>query len=215
MAGTDISKQAMMRMPYYLRYLRDAEASGALSVSSTAIGEALRLNSVQVRKDLAAVCSSKGKPGSGFNVRELISGIEELLGYNSRVDAVLVGAGSLGTALLSYKGFSEYGMNIVAAFDSSASVCGRVIGGREVLDASSLEDFCRNNSVHIGIITVPADVAQDVCSELIRGGVKAIWNFAPVKLKVPAGILIQNENLAASLAVLSRHLKNMSDAANG
>ena len=215
MAGTDISKQAMMRMPYYLRYLRDVKASGAESVSSTAIGEALRLNSVQVRKDLAAVCSSKGKPGSGFNVLELISNIEDLLGYNSRVDAVLVGAGCLGTALLSYKGFSEYGMNIVAAFDNSPLVYGRVIGGREVFDSSGLEEFCRNNNVHIGILTVPADVAQDVCNELIEGGVRAIWNFAPVKLKVPDGILIQNENLAASLAVLSRHLKNVSGTDNG
>ena len=122
-------------------------------------------------------------------------------------DAVLIGVGSLGKALLSYNGFEHYGMNIVAAFDISKNIIGNEVGGKKVLHVEKTSEICRRLNIHIGIITVPEETAQIVCDQLVAGGVSAIWNFAPVHLSAPENILIQNENMAASLALLSKHLQ--------
>ena len=160
---------------------------------------------VQVRKDLALV-SDGGRPKIGYQRLGLVEDIEQFLGYDNTNDAVLIGAGKLGRALLGYSGFSEYGLNIVAAFDSDASVAGTDASGKPVLPLSALEDLCSRRKILIGILTVPAAAAQGVCDLLIRNGIKAIWNFAPTHLDVPPQILVQNENMATSLAVLSKHL---------
>jgi len=119
----------------------------------------------------------------------------------------LVGAGSLGKALLSYSGFENYGLNIVAAFDIDKEKVRTRINDKEVLPVEEMENICRRLNIHIGIITVPAQYAQDVCDKLIASGILAIWNFAPVHLSTPEGILVRNENMAASLAILSHHLQ--------
>jgi len=204
---TVVSVPAMQRMPYYLQYLKKCAQTGAEVISAPSIAESLNLNEVQVRKDLASVSTTKGKPKAGFSVRELIYNIEEILGYHNVNDAVLVGTGSLGTALLGYKGFESSGMHIVAAFDSDESVVGREINGKKVLPADKISELCRRLKVHIGIITVPQEHAQEACDSLVAGGVLAIWNFAPVHLNAPDNILVQNENMAASLALLSKHLQ--------
>ena len=129
------------------------------------------------------------------------------MGYHDVDSAVLVGAGSLGNALLSYKGFGSYGLDIVAAFDSDDDIIGKEICGKKVLPVDKLSEMCRRLNIHIGIIAVPESQAQTVCDQLVAGGVLAIWNFAPVHLSVPKNILVQNENMAASLAILSKHLK--------
>jgi redox-sensing transcriptional repressor len=207
--GTEkITMQALQRMPGYLHYLKKLQKDGVTIIASPAVANELKLNEVQVRKDLAAVSSTKGKPKKGFSVDELIADIENLLGYNNVNSAVLVGAGQLGKALLLYKGFEYYGMNIVAAFDSDPNVIGLEIGGKKVLDVEKLSGMCRRMNIHIGIITVPADQAQLVCDRLVAGGILAIWNFAPAHLSVPDNILIQNENVAISLALLSKHLRD-------
>lgn len=202
-----ISRQALHRMPYYLQYLKKLQKEGVEVVAAPAIAESLNLNEVQVRKDFAAVSTSKGKPKSGFPVNELIGSMENLLGYHDVDSAVLVGAGSLGNALLSYKGFGSYGLDIVAAFDSDDDIIGKEICGKKVLPVDKLSEMCRRLNIHIGIIAVPESQAQAVCDQLVAGGVLAIWNFAPVHLSVPKNILVQNENMAASLAILSKHLK--------
>ncbi|MDF2472682.1 MAG: redox-sensing transcriptional repressor [Lachnospiraceae bacterium] len=202
-----ITTQALRRMPYYIQQLRMLQNENIETVSAPKIAELLNLNEVQVRKDFAAVSSSKGKPKAGFSVTELITNMENLLGYNNAEEAVLVGAGSLAHAILTYEGFKTYGLKIVAAFDINSAYIGTEINGTKVISAEKISDLCRRMKVYIGIITVPASQAQIVCDQLVAGGVLAIWNFAPIRLSVPDHILVQNENLAASLAVLSKHLK--------
>ena len=205
-APYQISKQALQRMPYYLNYLKTNCAGQMQNVSARMIADALRLNEVQVRKDLASVSSSGGKPKTGFPVDDLIRDIETFLGYDNLNRAVLVGAGRLGKALMTYSGFENYGLEIIAAFDVDAVVVDSDLKGKPILSIDKLADICAEYNVPIGIITVPAEGAQAVCDQLIAAGVKAIWNFAPTHLEVPENILVQNENMATSLAVLSNHL---------
>lgn len=202
-----LSKQALQRMPFYLEYLKKLQDEGQKDVAAPAIAEALDLNEVQVRKDIAAVSSTRGRPKTGFPVRDLIADMETFLGYRNVDDAVLVGAGSLGRALLSYRGFDDYGIKIIMAFDTNENLFGQEIFGKTVYSVSQLSDLCRRTKVRIGIITVPAPQAQSVCDSLVAGGILAIWNFAPTHLSAPGNILIQNENMAASLALLSKHLR--------
>lgn len=200
-----ISKAVLKRLPLYLSYLRSLGDGEPENISATALAAALEMGEVQVRKDLAMV-SDGGRPKVGYRRLALISDIEQFLGYDNTNNAVLIGAGKLGRALLGYTGFSEYGLNIVAAFDAAAEKADIDESGKPVLPMSELKNLCMERNILIGIITVPSVCAQQVCDELISYGVKAIWNFAPVHLDVPAGILVQYENMAASLAVLSKHL---------
>jgi redox-sensing transcriptional repressor len=204
MSTQTVSKQTLARLPQYLSYL-ESLSEGVRSISATGIAAALGLNQVQVRKDLASV-SSSGKPKVGYMRRDLIREIKAFLGYDSADEAVIVGAGKLGRALMGYVGFKDYGLNILAAFDSNDSMIGEDENGHQILPIEVLKDTCQRLGVRIGIITVPAPAAQAVCDQLIDAGVLAIWNFAPVRLVVPEGILVQNENMASSLAILSNHL---------
>ena len=210
MAAKEISKSTLKRLPTYLSYLKGIPTDGSVYISATALAAALDMGEVQVRKDLALV-SSGGRPKVGYHRESLIQDIEAFLGYTNINDAVLVGAGKLGRALLSYSGFAEYGLNILAAFDSSDALIGTSKSGKPIMHMSRLEDFCKKHNVRIGIITVPTEYAQDVCDQLIASGIRAIWNFAPKHLDVPAGILVQSENMAASLAVLSKHLSEQEE----
>lgn len=202
-----VTTQALHRMPYYIQQLRVLQEQKVETVSAPKIAELLNLNEVQVRKDFAAVYSTKGKPKMGFVVTELLTSMEDLLGYNNANETVIVGAGSLAQAIMAQEGFQDYGLKIVAAFDVNTERIGSDINGVKVLPADKISNLCRRMKIHIGIITVPAAQAQVVCDQLVAGGILAIWNFAPVHLSVPDHILVQNENLAASLAVLSNHLK--------
>jgi redox-sensing transcriptional repressor len=202
-----VTTQALYRMPYYIQQLRVLQSDNIETVSAPRIAELLNLNEVQVRKDFAAVSSVKGKPKAGFSVSELLDNMEQFLGYNNADEAVLIGAGSLARAILAHEGFQNYGLKVVAAFDVDTECIGSVINGIKILPADKISDLCRRMHVHIGIITVPVQQAQVVCDQLVAGGVLAIWNFAPVHLSVPDYILVQNENLVASLAMLSKHLK--------
>lgn len=202
----NISKATIGRLPAYHRYLTEKKAEGERTVSSTAIAEALHLSAVQVRKDLAAISSAAGKPKLGFDVGDLIADIDRLLGYDNVSDAVLVGAGGLGSALVGYDGFKNYGLNIVAAFDADPARVGTTVGGIKVFPADELARLVRRLNVLIGIVAVPREAAQGVADELIKGGVRAIWNFAPVHLNVPENIAVKNEDMAASLAILSKRL---------
>ena len=200
-----ISQSVLKRLPGYLVYLKNMPQGSSDHISATALAAALGMGEVQVRKDLAIV-SDGGRPKIGYLREGLIHDIEKFLGYNNTTDAVLIGAGKLGQALMGYSGFDEYGLNIVAGFDRNPG-SDHTEEGKPIYPMTDLPQFCRENKVLMGIITVPADHAQAVCDELITGGVKAIWNFAPTHLEVPDGILVQNENMATSLAVLSVHLR--------
>ena len=205
MNGYSIPKATLGRLPQYLQYLKSLPESSGNTISATAIAKGLSLGDVQVRKDLAAV-SGAGKPKIGYEKDKLIADLERHLGYESLTNAVLVGAGKLGKARLDYDGFGEFGVQIVAAFDSSDQVIRTGKTSKEILPISSLDRFCRENDVKIGIITVGKGSAQDVCDKLVSCGVPAIWNFAPCALRVPDGILLKQENLALSLAYLNNQI---------
>ena len=198
-----VSKLVLKRLPGYLAYLKEIPKDGSPNISATALAAALGMGEVQVRKDLAMV-SGGGRPKVGYSRERLIEDIEQFLGYDNATDAVLIGAGKLGRALLDYVGFEQYGLNILAAFDVDPP---QDPGEKPIYPMSRLESFCKSHMVRMGIITVPAACAQQVCDTLIDCGIKAIWNFAPVHLEVPENILVQHENMATSLAVLSMHLQ--------
>ena len=205
MERKEISKSVLKRLPGYLSYLKSLPEGEAMYISATALANALGMGEVQVRKDLAMVCDG-GRPKVGYLRTRLIEDISQFLGYDNTTDAILVGAGKLGQALMGYKGFDAYGLNILAAFDVAPNA-ETTEDGKPIYSMDRLDGYCRENSVLMGIITVPAPYAQQVCDKMIQCGIKAIWNFAPTHLDVPAHILVQNENMATSLAVLSMHLQ--------
>ncbi len=205
MERKEISKSVLKRLPGYLAYLKNLPETSSPYISATALANALGMGEVQVRKDLAMV-SDGGRPKIGYQRLALIDDIEQFLGYDNTTDAVLIGAGKLGQALCGYSGFDAYGLNILAAFDV-VPVREHTDEGKPIYPITQLQSFCRSNKVLMGIITVPAAHAQEVCDQLIACGIKAIWNFAPTHLDVPSNILVQNENMATSLAVLSMHLQ--------
>lgn len=205
MEKKELSKSVLKRLPSYLTYLKSLPEDASPYISATALAAALGMGEVQVRKDLAAV-SEGGRPKLGYHREGLIEDIEQFLGYDNPNHAVLVGAGKLGQALLDYVGFDAYGLEILAAFDVAPAMA-YTQSGKPVMAMDQLEGFCRGNKICMGIITVPASHAQQVCDQMIHSGIRAIWNFAPTHLKVPEHILVQNENMATSLAVLSMHLQ--------
>ena len=205
MQQKEISKAVIKRLPTYLSYLRNLPEDAPPNISATTLANALGMGEVQVRKDLAMV-SDGGRPKIGYLREQLIEDISQFLGYDNTTDAILVGAGKLGQALLGYSGFGAYGLNILAAFDT-APMADKTEDGKPIFHICQLESFCRKHNVLMGIITVPAAHAQQVCEQMIKSGIKAVWNFAPVHLDAPSNILVQNENMATSLAVLSMHLQ--------
>ena len=200
-----VSKSVLKRLPTYLAYLKGIQDADKPYISATALAGALGMGEVQVRKDLALV-SDEGRPKIGYPRDLLIEDIEQFLGYDNTTDAVLIGAGKLGQALMGYDGFDSYGLNILAAFDANPDATNPQ-AAKPIYHISQLESFCRSHKVLMGIITVPKNHAQQVCDQLIACGIKAIWNFSPVHLEVPDNILVQTENMATSLAVLSMHLQ--------
>lgn len=196
------------RMPGYLRFLRALKARGREVVSCTHIADELTLTSIQVRKDLA-LTGIVGKPRVGYYVPELIGAIEDFLGWKNTSDAFLVGAGSLGRALLGYDGFQEAGLNLVAAFDVDPAKIGTTIHGREVLALERMHDLASRMHVLIGVLTVPAAAAQDVATLMVMAGMRAIWNYTPVQLEVPESVIVEDVKLTSSLAVLCSRLGDL------
>ena len=205
MTRKEISKSVLKRLPRYLAYLKTIPDTASPYISATSLAAALGMGEVQVRKDLAMV-SDGGRPKIGYLRESLINDIEQFLGYDNTTDAVLIGAGKLGQALCGYSGFEAYGLNVLAAFDVKPPA-EKTEEGKPIYPMEQLQSFCKANKVLMGIITVPAEHAQDACNQLIDCGIKAVWNFAPTHLDVPANILVQNENMATSLALLSMHLQ--------
>lgn len=206
-SASAVSKATIQRLPMYLNCLKAKQQENIKNISARVIADELRFNEVQVRKDFASVSNFGGRPKTGYETDVLIADIEDFLGYNNPKNAVLVGVGQLGSALLSYRGFDEYGLNIVAGFDVNPKVVSLDINGKHIFHLDDIEKVCSKLGVKIGIITVPMQNAQMVCDKLVQSGILAIWNFAPAHLKVPKNILVHNENMAVSLAFLSKHLE--------
>lgn len=201
-----ISMAGLNRLPKYLRILKEKQLNNIQNISSTLIAEELKLNPIQVRKDLALVSKTDGKPGVGFETNQLIADIEKFLGVNNSRNAIILGAGRLGQALLNYNGFGN-DVNIMMAFDNQKSKC----DNKKIFHIDTLEKKILEKDIHIAIIAMPASNAQEMCDRLVNSGIKAIWNFAPTNLKVPENIVIKNEDLSTSLLILLKMLEEKSN----
>jgi len=200
---SDIPVTSLQRLPVYLNYLKSLTSDGF--ISSGAIARALGMGEVLVRKDLAYT-SAQGRTRVGYLRTELIAALEDYLGCNDNKKAVIFGAGELGRALLSYGGFSNYGIELVAAFDADSAKVGTYVGGKPVFSVENAEKELAKMDVSLAVICVPARVAQQVADLLTGCGVKKILNFAPVLLHVPEGVTVRNIDVAANLAILSSML---------
>ena len=200
-----VPEPTLRRLPLYHRFLQELQQPGREHVSCTDIGLNLKLDAAQVRKDLEAA-GIVGRPRVGYVLSDLVDQIESFLGWKNVNEAFLVGAGSLGAALLGYKKFEQCGLKIVAAFDTDPAKQGTRIHEKLVLPLAKLVDLTKRMHTLIGIITVPAAQAQEVADLMVAGGMRAIWNFAPVRLRVPEHIIVHNEDLYCSLASLSNKL---------
>lgn len=202
-----VPEPALRRMPCYLAYLKLEHRRGSQYVSSTLIARDNGVDPTQVTKDLSYTGIS-GKTRVGYEVEPLIEALESFLGFTKMDNAFLFGAGSLGTALLHDHGLVQYGLKIVSAYDVNPSVIGKEISGVPI---HHVDEFIgmKNQTIEIGILTVPTENAQSVAQMMIDNGIKAIWNFTPVRIVVPENIVIQNTSLYAHLAVMFNRLKEL------
>jgi redox-sensing transcriptional repressor len=201
-----IPEGSLRRLPRYHRLLQEIATAGVPYVSCSVLAKALDLDPTQVRKDIEAT-GIVGKPKVGYSTPALMRWIEDFLGWNNSKESFLVGAGSLGSALLGYEKFRQYGINIIAAFDVDPYRVGQQIHGKEVLHLDKLLELTQRMHIHLGVLATPAAAAQKVADIMVEGGIRAIWNFAPVHLRVPDFVILQNEDLYHSLASLSFKLE--------
>jgi redox-sensing transcriptional repressor len=192
---------SIRRLPSYLHVIRQHRMAGDEFISGTLIAQELNLEPIQVRKDLA-ITGITGKPKKGYPQEALIAAIEGFLGWNSPEDAVLVGVGNLGTALMGYQAFRYHGLQIIAAFDKNPEKIGSTIHGVPVLDALTMDEQVRQSGVKIAILTVPSAFAQGVADILTAAGIEGIWNFTNVKLRAPDHVVVQKEDLSSGYALL-------------
>jgi redox-sensing transcriptional repressor len=207
----NFSASTVRRLPSYLPVIRDLQQEGKDFVSSAAIAKILELDPVQVRKDLA-MTGITGTPQKGFPVEDIILAMERFLGWDSTSDAVLVGAGNLGSALLGYKGFLLHGLHIMAAFDVDHRKIGARIHGIKILNAKTMDIQIKNFGVKIAILTVHAECAQETADMLVNAGIEGIWNFTGVKLKMPANVVVQQEDLSVGYAMLRVKMKTAANS---
>ncbi|HSL95549.1 MAG TPA: redox-sensing transcriptional repressor Rex [Thermoleophilia bacterium] len=206
----DVPAVTVPRLALYLRKLRELRARGVERVSSKDLAEAIDLNAAQIRKDFSYF-GEFGTRGVGYEVDSLIDVITRSLGLHRTWNVAIIGAGLLGTALARYRGFGEQGFRLVAMFDSSATVIGASYGEGRVRSVAELEEFCVEERVDIAVVTVPASEAQATIERLVAAGVRAILNFAPVRVHTPDGVLVRQVDLSSELMALSFHLDRESD----
>ena len=205
MEKSSIPEVVVERLPVYIQKLNQLVREGRESVSSQEMAEHLGVTSAQFLKDLS-IFGGFGKQGTGYNVINLLESLRSILNLNQVWEVVLVGVGHLGQALLSYQGFSQKGFEIVMAFDNNPKVIGKTFAGIEVMDAMEMRNHICPRGIPIAILTVPAANAQEMTDQLIRCGVKAILNYAPVTLKVPDGVRLANIDPVLSLQTITFYL---------
>lgn len=197
-----IPDPTIRRLSLYLRQLETLRKQDRITVSSKQLGQSLGLTDAQVRKDLAYF-GTFGHPGVGYNIQELLTRIRQILGTDKSWNVVLVGAGNLGRALLSYSGFATKGLILVAAFDSDPAKINTVVGGHTVRPCEQLQEVVQTHDVRLAILTVPPDAAQTVADQLVQAGIRGILNFSPATLHVPPTVSLQSVDLALQLEQLT------------
>lgn len=201
-----VSVQTIQRLPRYYQYISYLRKQGTRYVSSLKLSQQTYVEATQVRKDLTSI-GHTGKPKVGYDITHLMNTIEDFLGLRDVEDAVLIGVGHLGTAIVQYSGFANYGLRIRAVFDADPVKIGTHIQGRVIQDVVSAPQYIKEHRIPIGILTLPAPGAQEVTDILVKSGIKAIWNFAPINIHVPSHVIIKHENLAFGLAIMKHRLK--------
>jgi len=200
-----IPEPALRRLPWYLAYAKLAASRGELFLSSTQIAKDIAVDASQVAKDLSFVNVS-GKTRVGYDVQTLIKVLEEFLGFTKTHKAFIFGVGSLGGALVQDNGLSQYGLQIVAGFDVKCELAGTRINHIPIHHIDRFQELQKQTKTNIGILTVPVDKAQETAEMMIEGGIKAIWNFTPFRIRVPENIIVQNTSIYAHLAVMFNRL---------
>lgn len=202
-----VAESTVRRLSLYLRFLEEFEEQGIDTISSEALASRGGTTSAQVRKDLSFF-GSFGKRGLGYAVPELAGRLREILGLERRYRVAVIGAGKIGSALVQYRGFGQRGFDIVAIFDADPAKIGRQWNGLAVQDIAHLETELARQPVDMAVLVTPAEAAQPVADRLVRLGVRAILNFAPLQLTVPADVVVKTVNLALELETLSYALTN-------
>jgi len=197
-----IAESTVRRLSLYLRVLEQAATRGQHTISSDALAEDGSTTSAQVRKDLSFF-GSFGKRGRGYDVAELVTQLQEILGLGREWKVYIVGAGKIGSALVSYRGFAQRGFRVLGIYDNNPQLVGQAIDGVGVRSMSQLEHDAAREQPDIAVLTVPAEHAQDVAERVVAAGVKAIMNFAPVPIHVPASVTVKSVNMALELEGLA------------
>jgi redox-sensing transcriptional repressor rex len=207
MESKNISPAVIKRLPRYYRYLGDLLKSGIDRISSKELSERMQVTASQIRQDLNNF-GGFGQQGYGYNVEYLYNEIAKILGLDKDYNLIIVGAGNLGTAITNYTDFAKRGFYVKQVFDIKPELIGKKLGDIEILGMDSLPDYIENNQVDIAAITVPKEMATETAAKLVKCGIKAIWNFAPVDLRLPKDVIVETIHLSDTLMRLSYSLKN-------
>ena len=200
-----VPEPTLRRLPWYLSNIKLMKEKGEQYVSSTQISKEINIDASQIAKDLSYVNIS-GRTRVGYNLDALIEVLESFLGFTNMHKAFLFGVGSLGGALLRDLGLRHFGLEIVAAFDVNPELVGKDLGGIPIFHSDDFEAKMKEYDVNIGVLTVPINIAQEITNKMVDGGIKAVWNFTPFRIRVPENIVVQNTSLYAHLAVMFNRL---------
>ena len=200
-----VPEPTLRRLPWYLSNIKLMKDKGEQYVSSTQISKEINIDASQIAKDLSYVNIS-GRTRVGFNIDALIEVLESFLGFTNMHKAFLFGVGSLGAALLRDSGLHHFGLEIVAAFDVNPELVGKDLNGIPIFHSDDFEAKMKEYDVNIGVLTVPINIAQEITDKMVDGGIKAVWNFTPFRIRVPENIVVQNTSLYAHLAVMFNRL---------
>ena len=203
-----VPEPTLRRLPWYLAFLKLLKGKGELFVSSTQIAKEISVDPSQVAKDLSFI-NITGKTRVGYEICTLVEVLEEFLGFTSQHKAFLFGVGSLGAALLQDSGLKQYGLEIVAGFDVDSKLVGKQINTIPVFHMKDFPTLRETYGATIGVITVPVEKAQEVTDFIISGGIKALWNFTPFRIRVPENIVVQNTSMYAHLAVMFNRMNSI------
>ena len=200
-----VPEPTLRRLPWYLSNIKLMKEKGEQYVSSTQISKEINIDASQIAKDLSYVNIS-GRTRVGYNIDALIEVLESFLGFTNMHKAFLFGVGSLGAALLRDSGLHHFGLEIVAAFDVNPELVGKDLNGIPIYHSDDFEAKMKAYDVNIGVLTVPINIAQEITNKMVDGGIKAVWNFTPFRIRVPENIVVQNTSLYAHLAVMFNRL---------
>ena len=203
-----LPEPTLRRLPWYLAYVSILRQEGVGNVSSRTLARDLSVDASQIAKDLSFI-NIKGKTRIGYDVIELENALRDYLGFGRRHNAVMVGAGSLGAALMCDSGLQHYGLNIVAGIDIKQTLIGKEINGITVHHPAELKSLVEQLNINIGIIAVPVENAQSVAEDLVDAGVRALWNFTPRRIRVADGVVVSNTSIYSHLAVMYNRLANI------